>query len=174
MYNAPILLQGRILLQKENGDLSYLVDVHLTAIQVSNNRILGEVSRQFKTESGAFEIVVDKKLHEILDTTITELAVQIFEASQRGSLGANIILLKIEGALDLPNFETIKEKIRTRISAVKNIKERFIAADSLSFEVDTAISADELAQKIQSIDWGPQKLEKISVDKEGLIFKIMQ
>lgn len=172
-FNAPVLIDGQVLVNK--GERSnYRIDVRLTAIQVSNGRAIADVSRRFDTDSGSFENAVDKKLREVIESTSNDLASQVLEAWQRGSLGTSMIRLTIRGRSTLPMMEGLKEKIRSQITQVKNIRERLVASDSVSFEVDTSIAAKELLAKLETIDVNGKKLSKVSEDRDELVLKWVQ
>ena len=171
MFNAPVLIEGQLTMSKEDKDGTHNIEMRLTAVQVSNSRPIADVSRKFTTESGPFEISIEKKMHEVLDGAANDLASQVLEASQRGSLGTSVIRLTIQGNPGLPFLENLKEKIRSQITQVKNIRERLVASDSVSYEVDTSSSAADLAQKVEALDFNGAKLSKVTVDGEQLVFK---
>jgi hypothetical protein len=173
-FNAPVIIDGQVVISKEEKGGAYRIDLRMTAIQVSNLRAIADVSRHFTTEMGTFEMAVDKKLREVLESTSSDLASQVFEVSQKGSLGTSVIRLTIQGAPSLPYLETLKEKIRSQINQVKNMRERFVAADSMSYEIDTSVSMLELAQKIESLDFNGVRLSKISSEHDEVVFKLVK
>ena len=132
MFNAPILIDGQLIMSKEDKDGTHNIEMRLTAVQISNSRPIADVSRKFTTEAGPFEISIEKKMHEVLDAAANDLASQVFEASQRGSIGTSVILLTIQGNPGLPTLEILKEKIRSNITQVKNIRERLVASETVS------------------------------------------
>jgi hypothetical protein len=171
-FNAPVVIDGQVVISKEEKGGAYRIDLRMTAIQVSNSRPIADVSRHFTTEVGAFEMAVDKKLREVLESTSSDLASQVFEVSQKGSLGTSVIRITIQGTPNLPYLESLKEKIRSQITQVKNMRERMVAADSISYEIDTSVSMQELAQKIESFDFNGVRLSKISAEHDEVVFKL--
>lgn len=172
-FNAPVLVDGSVNLSKADGK-NYRIELRLTAVQVSNGRAIADVSRRFETESGSFESAVDKKLREVLEGTANDLAVQVMDAWQRGSLGTSVIRLTIQGRQTLPFLESVKEKIRSQLTQVKNIRERFVTAESMSFEVDTSVSVSELAGKIEALDLDGKKLSRVSEGSNEIVLKWVQ
>lgn len=166
-FNAPILLEGQMTLHKERGN-RYRIEMKMTALQVSNGRAIADVARRFETDAGSFEGVVDRKLREVLEGAASDLAVQIREVWQRGSLGTSMVRVTIQGRHTLPVIESLKEKFRS-ITQIKNVRERIVSAESVTFEVDTSIPADELLPYLQKIDIGGQKLVKSSAKSEELV-----
>lgn len=172
-FNAPVIVDGNVNLSKGEGK-TYRIELRLTAIQVSNGRTIADVSRRFETEAGSFENAVDKKLREVLEGTANDLAIQVMDAWQRGSLGTSVIRLTIQGRQTLPFLESVKEKIRSQLSQVKNIRERFVTAESMTFEVDTSASVSELADKIETLDLDGKKLSRVSESSNEIVLKWVQ
>lgn len=172
-FNAPVIVDGQVNLTKGERK-NYRIELRLTAIQVSNGRAIADVSRRFDTDSGSFESAVDKKLREVLEGTANDLAAQVMEAWQRGSVGTSVIRLTIKGRQTLPVWEGVKEKIRSQLTQVKNIRERLVSADSVSFEVDTSIPAAELIGKLETLDLGGKKLSRVSEGQNEIVLKWAQ
>ncbi|WP_413561511.1 hypothetical protein [Bdellovibrio sp. HCB209] len=170
-FNAPVMIDGQVLMNK--ADKGYRIEVRMTAIQVSNARPIADVSRRYDVE-GSFEGAVDKKLREVSEAVANDLASQVFEAWQRGSVGTSVIRVTITGKHTLPSMEALKERIRSQLTQVKNIRERLVSSDSVSFEVDTAASSTELATKLEALDVNGKKLVKVSEDREEIVLKLAQ
>lgn len=168
-FNAPVAIDGQILINKGERGNSNRVDIRLTAIQVSNGRTIADVSRRFETESGTFENVVDKKLRGVMEATASDLASQVLDAWQKGTWGSSVIRLTIKGANTLPLVENFKEKIRSQITEVKNIHERLVSSDYVSFELDASISGPELANKLLALNLGGKKLSKVSEEQDEIV-----
>ncbi|KHD88748.1 MAG: hypothetical protein OM95_06320 [Bdellovibrio sp. ArHS] len=173
-FNAPLLIDGQVVLNKTDSGKNYRIEVRMTAVQVSNGRAIADVSRRYDTENGSFENVVDKKMREVIEATSNDLASQVLEAWQRGSLGTSVIRLTIQGRNTLPLTEGLKEKIRSQITQVKSIRERLVSSDSVSFEVDTAVSAAELTGKLEALDVDGKKLSKVSEKQDEIVLKWAQ
>lgn len=163
-FQAGVLLDGQFLITK-NPDLnnSYRIEIKLAANQISNSRPIADVSRRYDTEAGTFEIVVDKKMKEVSEGLSNDLASQVFEAWQRGSLGTSTLRLTLTGKMSLPFLEALKEKMKTNVPQIRNMRERLFGGGKYSFEIDTASSAQELAQKLQGLEIDGRKLDQIKV-----------
>lgn len=174
-FNAPVLIDGQVIVNKEEKGGNYNIEIRMTAIQVSNSRPIADVSRKFTTDPGPFETSVDKKMREVLEGTANDLASQVFEAWQRGSLGTSVIKVTVQGVSQgLPFMESMKEKIRSQVTQVKNIRERVVSSNSISFEVDASVTASELAQRIEALDFSGKKLSKVSEDRDQVVLKFAQ
>ncbi|WP_374030174.1 hypothetical protein [Bdellovibrio bacteriovorus] len=173
-FNAPVLIDGQVLLTKTDKGNAYRIEIRMTALQVSNGRAIADVSRRYETEGGTLENAVDKKLREVAEATANDLASQVLEAWQRGSLGTSVIRLTIKGRNTLPMMEGLKDKIRSQITQVKNIRERLVSSESVSFEVDTSVPAPELLAKLESLDVDGKKLSKVSEGRDEIVLKWAQ
>ncbi|WP_373997524.1 hypothetical protein [Bdellovibrio bacteriovorus] len=173
-FNAPLLIDGQVVLNKGESGKNYRIEIRMTAVQVSNGRAIADVSRRYDTENGSFESAVDKKMREVIETTANDLASQVLEAWQRGSLGTSVIRLTIQGRNTLPMMEGLKEKIRSQITQVKSIRERLVSSEAVSFEVDTAVSTAELLGKLEALDVEGKKLSKVSEKQDEIVLKWAQ
>ena len=172
-FNAPVMIDGQVVMDKADKGGGYRIDIRMTAVQISNARAIADVSRRYDVE-GSFEGNVDKKIREVSESVANDLASQVFEAWQRGSLGTSVIRVTITGKHNLPAMEDLKERIRSQITQVKNIRERLVSSDSVSFEVDTAAQSAELATKLEALDLGGKKLSKVSEGREEIVLKLAQ
>ncbi|PIS11350.1 MAG: hypothetical protein COT73_04405 [Bdellovibrio sp. CG10_big_fil_rev_8_21_14_0_10_47_8] len=170
---AQILLDGNVTLTKssERSD-AFHVSIELTATQVLNGRTVAEVSRQFETDGGAFELVVDRKLHEVVETVSNDLASQVLEAWQRGTLGANLYRMSVRGRLPLLQQELLKEVLKNSVREIKNVRERLVSADTVVYEVDSTLGPKELAQKLPTWAVGPVKLKLDSSTDSEVIYRV--
>ncbi|MNT06363.1 hypothetical protein D3C72_1410250 [compost metagenome] len=172
-FNAPLIVDGQIVLNKSEQSGRYVIEIKMSAIQVSNGRTVADVARKFETESGVFEAAVDKKMKEVSESAANDLASQVLDVWQRGSIGTSIIKVTVKGKNTLPLMESLKSKVRSSITQVKNIRERLVTSDAVSFEVDTSISSAELLNKFIGIDLNGKKLSKISESNDEIVLKWM-
>lgn len=173
-FNAPVMIDGQVLLSKADSGRGYKIEIRMTAVQVSNGRAIADVSRRYETPAGNYESAVDKRLREVVETASNDLASQVLEASQRGSLGTSVLRVTVAGRSSIPQMEALKEKIRSQLTQVKGIRERLVSAESVSFEVDTALPPDELASKIETLEVNGKRLAKVSEQKNEIVFKWAQ
>ncbi|AHI05940.1 hypothetical protein BDW_07200 [Bdellovibrio bacteriovorus W] len=170
-FSAPLLMDGVIQFQKSDKDRNFRIDVRLSVIQVSNGRAIADVSRRYETESGPFERVIDKKFREIIELASADLSSQVLEAWQRGSLGTSVLRITLRGKGAPAATEQVKERIRSQITQIKSIRERMVTADSVSFEVDTSASPEEITGRIEALDFEGKKLGKISENRDEIVLQ---
>ncbi|MGZ3769069.1 MAG: hypothetical protein ACXVCP_00205 [Bdellovibrio sp.] len=171
-FNAPVVIDGQIELTKGDRPNNARIEIRLNAIQVSNGKTIADVSRSFETDTGSYESVVDKKIRSVMETAGNDLASQVLDAWQRGTLGSSVIRLTIKGPNALPLAENLKSKIRSQITQVKNIHERLITSDSVSFELDTSIAGAELVNKLTALDLDGKKLSKVSDEQNEIVLSL--
>jgi hypothetical protein len=171
---AQIQIDGDLTFNKsQERSEAVTIVLKMTALQVMNSRVIAEVSRQFETEAGAFEAVVDRKLKEALESTSQDLAAQVFEAWQRGSLGASLYRLAVKGRLPLLRQEALKDALKDKVREVKNVRERLISSDGVVYEVDSALGPKDLAAKAAEIELGGGlKIVLESVTDQEAIYRV--
>lgn len=173
--NAQIVIDGEIAFAKsqERSD-AVSIEMKMTAVQVVNGRVIAEVTRQFETDGGAFEVVTDRKLKEVLDTVSADLSNQVLEAWQKGALGASLYRLSIRGRLPLQNQEAFKEALKSKVREVKNITERVISVDGLVYEVDSALGPKDLGLRLPKIEVGGLSLVLESSSETEVIYRVQR
>lgn len=173
VFSSPILLEGHIqFLKSPTRSEAQMIEIKLTASQSSNGRVIAEVSRQFETDMGAFEVVIDRKMKEVLEGTTQDLANQVLEAWQRGALGSSLYKLTIRGRISLKEQEAFKTALKNKVREVKNIRERLITSDGLTYEVDASIGPQELGKKAPTIEMQGYKLVLESATESGANYKV--
>lgn len=159
-YQAPLAIEGSIGISavKERSD-RFQIDLKWTAFLTENGKTVGDVSRQFVTEVGTQDRVVDKKLKEVMDGVASDLVAQIFEAWQKGTLSTRVLRLTFQNPPNLKSQEALKEKIRSEFSMIKSIRERLLSRELISYEIETALSAADMAVKIGTFEFESKKFK---------------
>lgn len=152
-WGAQVVLDGQVQIMKSpNRRQSWVIDFNLQATQVQNGRTIAEVVKSGETESGLFEIVVEKKSGEMMEGISTELAQQMYESWQKGAIGSSLYKLTVRGAMPLPVQENLKEVIKSQVREIKNVKERVVSQDQTTYELDSSINLDALSKKMPSFE----------------------
>ncbi|MNL86091.1 hypothetical protein D3C87_2146520 [compost metagenome] len=68
-------------------------------------------------------------------------------------------------------MESFKSRVRAQITQVKNIRERVVTSDELSFEVDTSVSAAELSSKLSALNVDGRRLAKVSENNNEIVLQ---
>ncbi len=169
-FGSSISLDGVISISKNpNLSNSYRIELKVSATQISNDRPIADVSRKMDTEVGSFENVVDKKMKEICEAAATDLASQIFEAWQKGSIGTSTLRITLNGKIDLLQLEAFKEKIKVQVPQIRSVRERLFESNKYAFEVDTVAPAQELIKKLQGMELGSKKANQVTESTNEII-----
>lgn len=174
-FGAPLIIDGQVVYSKSpDSSNRYRIEVKMEAQQVSNGRPIADVSRKFETEAGSFEASVDKKIRETVEATSQELASQVFEAWQRGSLGATTLRLTFRGKIPFNQKEAFKEKLRSQMREIRNIRERFVTADSVAYEVDTSLNSKDFASKLTNLEIDGRKWNPTGTTDQEIILQLQR
>ncbi len=150
---VQIVLDGEVSVSKSTErSEAQKIEIKMSAIQVMNGRSIAEVSRQFETDPGSFEMVVERKMKEVLEQASIDLSGQVFEAWARGAIGASLYKLTLRGRLPLGQQEALKEMLKSKVREIKNIKERLISTDEIVYELDSAITPKDLGMKLKEFE----------------------
>lgn len=172
-WNAQISIDGEVQVQKsQERSEAFVIKIKWVAIQNLNGRVIAEVVRTQETDPGSFEIVVDRKWKELLEPAAQDLASQILEAWQKGAIGASLYRLSVLGKIPIPVQEALKEVIKSQLKDVKNVKERLISSEGVSYEIDSSIGPQEIAQKMPNIESLGMKFVVNSSNEKEVSYKI--
>ncbi len=156
---AQVLLTGEVKIEKSSETSeSYKLFIRLQGLQTSNGRSIAEVARQFDTESGAFDSVVEKKFSEVILSVSQDLSAQILEAWQKGTFGASLVKVTIRGNIPISKQPQLKQELQNRLREIKMAKERVITSDQIVYEVDSSINASEMANKLKGTEFLGKKI----------------
>lgn len=157
-FQSSMGLDGLIQIQKLKSE-QYLIDVRLTAFLLENNKTVGDISRQYVTENGVYEKVIDKKMKDIFEMAAKDLSSQINEAWQKGTLSSRTLKLSLKSPLTLKDKEDFKEQFKNFSSSIKSIKERVLSTEGTVFEIETPWSAQEFLNHIQSFQFKSKSIK---------------
>lgn len=151
-FNAQMILRGDIRF-RESAEISggYQIAIKMSAVQAANARSVGEVTRNFETEAGSFETVVRAKLQAIVADVAKDLATQVVEAWQKGTLGSNLLRLSVRGRLNPKQMNEFKAQMLKHVREVKSIRERIIESGGVTFEIDYAGHAQQFSDRFKSL-----------------------
>ena len=171
-FSAPIVIKGKVEAQSR-GTFSnnYILDVKLVAYQSVNGRVIGEVSRKFETDSGAFNLVVNKKWDLEVNSVAKDLSSQVFNSWQKGTFGSSLVKVTLQGQLPYGQMELVKERL-SRIGDIRAIRERLFEPGAVTFEVDTSREPQQLAKIIQNVDLSPLHLTLDEVNAAQVSFEV--
>lgn len=144
-----IVVSGKIVFAKSiDNSNGYKISVDIQAIQSTNGQSIAEVARQFEVKGGAFEWAVQNNFANVIIETSKELASQVQEVWQKGTLGSDFLRLVLNGDVEYRELENFKNEI-TKVPEVKLLRERLFERGSITFEVGSSIPPSQLADKFR-------------------------
>jgi hypothetical protein len=151
-FMAPLVVRGDVRFRESRGiQGAFIGSVKLQVQHVASGRIVAEVTRQFETDAGGFENVVRAKLKTETPEIAKDLAVQVLEAWQRGTLNTNSIRLAVRGELSPKQLSDLKSGLVSNVREVKAIKERLFEGRQVHFELDYTGPVAQLSEKLRSL-----------------------
>ncbi len=153
---AQVLIKGQVLIK--NG----LLQFDLEGLQVQNLRAIAQVSRKFSFE----------KNKEGFETVSQEISGQILEAWQKGSLGASVYRLSLNGRIPPLVRENIKEFLKSKLKELKNIKERYLEYSKLTFDIESSSNPLIFKEKLTSFEYMGFKFNLESANEKEAIYRL--
>jgi hypothetical protein len=171
---AQVVIQGEVKLSPNpSRSGAYLIDVKISTLHVPRNRNLAQVVRRFETEPGTKVSVISPKLKGIFETVGADLSSQTLEAWQKGSAQSNFYKITINGGLNPAQQEAFREVFKSTIREVKTIRERWISAQSVIFEIDSVVAPKEIAKRASELSLGTGKLILKDASEKELRYQLM-
>ena len=155
-YGASMVLRGDVRLREAKDSAGRLMSVAQIAIkieiiQANSGRVVAEVSRQFDADSGAYETAVRSKIGSEAVEIAKDLATQVFEAWQRGTLNSNLMRLAVRGQLTPKQLAELKSGIMQGMRELKTLKERSFETGQVVFEVDYSGERNAFDEKLKGL-----------------------
>ncbi len=147
-----LLALGKIKFTPQNENEKPQVSIEFDIMNPLTNKKILSFERKILDKSSWFESVnLQNDLIEELKTSSPDLASQIYENWQRGTLNSQTYRLDILGQFNLEDQTKIKNLLQTKIPEIRMIKERTFSLKQLSYEVETQLTSQSLSEKITKI-----------------------
>jgi hypothetical protein len=172
-FQAPIVVRGSVLITpvKERSQ-TFRLDFKLSALHSGNGRVIGEVVRNFETESGPQAAVVNRKVQSVLPAVCGDLSAQLVEAWKSGTFGATLLKLTLLGEVDYPQVVQFKKVVAEQVKEIKVLRERLFAPGQTVFELDSAVGPDALAPLLTSKNFQLFRLALDSKTADGIVLRL--
>ena len=168
-FASQIVVRGfvRYTKSKKKGD-AFQLDVKLAALHSGNGRVVGEVIRTYETDAGPFQSTVQRKMNEVMDTVTKDLSVQVYDAWKRGTFGANLLRLAVNGRLSYPQLMDLKKMLINQVRDIRTLKERFFDQGRVVFEMDAANGTRQIAQTLEKKAFKPFRVKVSKVTSNSV------
>lgn len=171
---AQVVIQGEVKFAvNPNRSNSFVVEIKISTLHVPRNRNLAQVVRRIETDPGSKASAIQPKLKEIFDTVAADLSSQTLEAWQKGSAQSNYYKITINGGMTPAQQEAFREIFKSTIREVKTIRERWISAQSVVFEIDSVVNPRDISKRASELNLGNGKLVLKDVSDTELRYQLM-
>ena len=161
-WQSSMLIKGNVQVRDENNK-SHL-DINIEVIDASHRRVIADLVRKIKVDKS--------ELKQHFEQMSMDLANQLKDVWQKGTIGTQSLKLTIATHLSLKNIEQLKEVLKNQVPQVRQVKEREISTSQVSYDVDTELSALGLSEKIPFIQIGEKKIQLKSVNETDLTYGV--
>ena len=179
---AQVLVQGRVVVQSDTSSRGVQSDVPAAKKQFQLKAILdvyyvGDVHLEPLAQiRETYRFDDYKKLRPEfakIKTQLAEKTTQTLNALwQNGDLGTQKVVLKVQHNLNPVDLESFKKQLALQVPSLRELKERFIYARVVGFEVRSFLSAQALADQIQASRLLPFKMRLKSVSGQSIDLRI--
>ncbi len=153
LFLAPLVLRGEVRFKASHENQgAYQAAIKLAVFQVSNGRSIAEVVRTYDTDAGSFETVLRPKMQLAFSEVTKEIAAQVLEAYQKGTLGANLMQLSVRGRLNPKQLNEFKTSVLKSVKEIKSLRERLFEPGKVTFEVDYAGQPTQFVERFKSVE----------------------
>ncbi len=145
-----IVVSGKIVFTRQmDAANTFGITVDIQAIQSANGQSIAEVARQFDIKGGAFEWAISNNFSNVIAEISKELASQVQEVWQKGTLGSDLLKLVLNGDVEYKELENFKNEA-SKIPEVKLLRERLFERGTITFEIGSSIPPNQLAEKLKA------------------------
>lgn len=153
-FQAPMILKGDVRIKEIHEPIHAAVcAIKLQVVQAQTGRTVAEMSRQIEADigSGNYDTVIANKLAAELPEVAKDLASQVYEVWQRGTLNTNQIRLAIRSSLTPKQLTNFKSGLMGQVQQVKSLRERLFDGSGVQFEVDYSGETDTLIDRLKAL-----------------------
>jgi len=153
-YQAPMILKGDARIKEIREPIHAAVcAIKLQIVQTQTGRTVAELSRQIEADIGSvnYDSAIANKLAAELPDIAKDLASQVYEVWQRGTLNTNQIRLAIRSSLTPKQLNQFKSGLMGHVQQVKSLRERLFDSAGVQFEVDYSGETETLIDRLKAL-----------------------
>ncbi|MBL7543753.1 MAG: hypothetical protein JNL11_08045 [Bdellovibrionaceae bacterium] len=182
LAQTPYVLSGQVLVKRSERMMDQMrVEVHLNLLQAENGKMLADIKRIYDVplakDSAKMESELSKKIADESESIGAEIVSLMTDALQRGLVNSQKIRLKFAMVSQPQKVELLKERVKAQSGNIKNIKEKSIAANSVTYEIDFVGNIKDVQDKLLAMDvksLSYVKLELVDSKPEEISFELKQ
>ncbi len=153
-FQAPMILKGDVRIKEIHEPVHAAVcAIKLQVVQAQTGRTVAEISRQVDADirSGNYDNAIATKLSAELPEIAKDLASQVYEVWQRGTLNTNQVRLALKGNLTPKQVSAFKSGLMGQIQQVKSLRERLFDGSNIQFELDYSGDFGSLLENLKEL-----------------------
>ena len=155
IFKAPFVLMGNIDLKPSTSRVgNYKVDIKWSGFNVHTKREVAEFVRTFEVENTQSELSFERKIKEVRDSALEDIASQIADARQKGTAETELIQIEFAGLIDPKFHDELKRVVMTKANGTRTMRERYISAYKTIFEIENVMKTKDVAVTLPQIDIG--------------------
>ncbi len=182
LLQTPYVLSGNVVIKRSEKQMNMMrIELHLNLIQAENGKTLADIKRVYEQalpkDNAKVDDEISKRVGEDSESVGAEIVSLMTDALQRGLINSQKMKLKFAMASQPQKIEVLKEQIKAQNSNIKNVKEKSISANSVTFEIDFIGSLKDIQDKILAMDvknLSYLKVELTSSQVEEMDFELKQ
>lgn len=182
LLQTPYVLSGAVLIKRSERLPNHMrIELHLNLIQAENGKTLADIKRVFEhplpKESAKLDDEISKKVADESESVGAEIVSLMTDALQRGLINSQKIRLKFAMTSQPQKIELLKESVKAQSGNIKNVKEKSISANSVTYEIDFIGNIKDIQDKLLNMDvknLNYAKVQLTSSQPEEIVFELKQ
>lgn len=182
LVQTPYILSGKVLIKRSEKLTNHMrIELNLNLVQAENGKTLADIKRVYEQplpkDEQKLDAEINKKVIDESESIATEIVSLMTDALQRGLINSQKIRLKFTMASQPQKIELLKDRVKAQSRNIKNVKEKLISANSVTYEIDFIGSVKDIQEKLMAMDvksLSYLKLELKSSQPEEIGFELKQ
>ncbi len=168
---ADVVLSGRVSVTRLNREgAEAKLDYDLQLWQAKSGRLIGEVQRSESVPSDSPKVVL-ATLEQSEKKVIEDLSHHLVESLNAGNLNLNVVKIALSGAMSYRQQAELKRQM-AQMREIRILKERLLEPGRVTFEAETPVTTQELAQAFKKARFPLYMIEVVSAQDESLALNV--
>jgi hypothetical protein len=140
----------------------------LDVVQARNGKVIADVTRTVALEKGLSDAAIRTRLNAQFIDLSKDLAAQVLEVWQRGTLGSNSVTLSVRGRLNPKQLKQFKSEIIHSVHEIKALRERFFEPGRVVFEMEYNGASAQMSDRFKSVALASFGFQVSDVSEKGV------
>lgn len=182
LLQTPYVLSGYVRVKRSERVMEQVrMELHLNLVQAENGKMLADIKRVYEMplpkDSAKLDSEIGKKVSDEADSVGSEIVSLMTDALQRGLVNSQKVRLHFVMASQPQKVEWLKERVKAQSGNIKNVKEKLIAANNITYEIDFVGNVKDIQDKLLAMDvksLSYSRIELRSSQPEEISFELKQ